>query len=201
MRLTERVHHYLNTQLKPGDHAIDATAGNGHDAAHMASLVGPKGQVIAIDIQKAAIDTTRERLNTRGCSAQVQLLTGEHSSILQSLCSKHAQTICAITFNLGYLPGSDKHIRTTPETTLRALDASRQLLNPKGLLLVTAYRGHEGGQAEANAVAGWMETLQAEGCSVESYTPATQGTRTPPILWIMSLGTSSETSEIQVSTR
>lgn len=188
MRLTERVHHYLNAQLKPGDHAIDATAGNGHDTAHMASLVGPQGQVIAIDIQKTAIDATRERLTTQGCLEQVQLLGGEHSAILQSLCPKHARTICAITFNLGYLPGSDKHIRTTPATTLRALDASRQLLKPEGLLLVTAYRGHEGGQAEADTVARWMEILQTKGCSVESHTPATQGTRTPPILWIMSLG-------------
>ena len=194
MRLTERVHHYLNAQLKPGDHAIDATAGNGHDTAHMASLVGPKGQVIAIDIQKSAIDATRKRLNTQSCLAQVQLLCGEHSAILQSLCPKHARTICAITFNLGYLPGSDKHIRTTPETTLRALDASRQLLKPEGLLLVTAYRGHEGGQAEADTVARWMKTLQTEGCPVESHTPATRGTRKPPILWIMSL--SSELQDI-----
>ena len=56
MRLTELAHDYLAQQLKPGDRAIDATAGNGHDSAYMAQLVGPEGHVLAIDIQHAAIN-------------------------------------------------------------------------------------------------------------------------------------------------
>lgn len=184
MRLTEQVHHHLTAQLKPGDFAIDATAGNGHDTLHIASLVGPTGRVIAIDIQQAAIDATRERLSAHRCLEQTQLLTGEHSEILQSLCAENTRTLRAITFNLGYLPGSDKQIQTTPETTLSALDASRQLLKPNGLLLVTAYRGHPGGLTEADAVAEWMQTLRTNGWHVKSHAPETQGNRTPPILWI-----------------
>ena len=183
MRLTELAHNYLSAHLQPGDSVIDATAGNGHDTAHLASLVGPEGHVIAIDIQESAINATRERLKTRECLKQVQPLIGEHSEILQSLCSTHAQTISAITFNLGYLPGSDKRIQTTPETTLRALHASQQLLKPKGLLLVTAYRGHEGGQTEADFVAKWMQSIQDNGWSVKNHEPTVKGNSIPPILW------------------
>jgi predicted methyltransferase len=186
MRLTEIAHNYLSAHLQPGDYAIDATAGNGHDTAHLASLVGPEGHVIAIDIQESAINATCERLKTQGCLKQVQPLTGEHSKILQALCSTHAQTISAITFNLGYLPGSDKRIQTTPETTLRALDASRQLLQPKGLLLVTAYRGHEGGQTEADFVAKWMHGIQDNGWSIKTHEPIVTGNNIPPILWAAS---------------
>ncbi len=184
MRLTDIAHNYLSAQLQSGDHAIDATAGNGHDTVHMASLVGREGLVIAIDIQEAAIRATRSRLKAYGCLDQVQLLTGEHSRILQSLCPTHAQTIHSITFNLGYLPGSDKRIQTDPETTLSALDASQQLLKPKGLLLVTAYRGHEGGQNEAEQVAQWMQTIRAKGWSVKAHDPEIKGNKTPPILWV-----------------
>ena len=184
MRLTDIAHSYLSAHLQPGDHAIDATAGNGHDTTHIAALVGSKGQVIAIDIQEAAIHATRTRLSTHNCLHQVQLLTGEHSNILQSLCATHARTIHSIIFNLGYLPGSDKHIQTNPETTLAALAASQQLLAPKGLLLVTAYRGHEGGQTEAEQVARWMQTNQDNGWSVKNHVPEVKGSNIPPILWV-----------------
>lgn len=183
MRLTKLAHNYLNAQLTAGDHAIDATAGNGYDTAHLASLVGDEGRIIAIDIQKTAIDVTRERLKSKQSLRQVELLKGDHSKILQSLCATYARTISAITFNLGYLPGSDKCIQTTPETTLFALDASKKLLEPNGLLLVTAYRGHKGGQNEANAVAKWMQQIENNDWLVDRYHPVAKKDKLPPILF------------------
>ena len=183
MRLTEKVHDYLSVQLKPGDNAIDATAGNGHDTAQMACLVGLKGHIIAIDIQESAIESTRKRLSNNNCLRQTQLLTGEHSKVLQVLCSTHTRKISAIVFNLGYLPGSDKSIQTIPATTLRALDASRQLLRPNGILLVTAYRGHYGGQTEADCVAEWMKQTGKSDWFIKSYEPETGKNGLPPILW------------------
>ena len=184
MRLTERVHNYLSAQLKSGDCAIDATAGNGHDTAHMAGLVGLSGHVIAVDIQPAAIDATEKRLRTQKLLSQTELRIGDHAKILRSLCTDYAQAISAITFNLGYLPGSDKHIQTRPPTTLEALNASRELLKPNGLLLITAYRGHVGGQAEADCVAEWMQAIRSENWLVEIHEPTTRDiNRKPPILW------------------
>jgi predicted methyltransferase len=37
--------------LQPGDTAVDATAGNGHDTLALAELVGPQGVVWALDLQ------------------------------------------------------------------------------------------------------------------------------------------------------
>ena len=184
MRLTEIAHSYLRAQLREGDQAIDATAGNGHDTLLMASLVGTRGRVLAIDIQKEAIAATQQCLQTNGHIEQVRLLTGEHSEILASLYPTYSQSISAVTFNLGYLPGSDKRIRTMPGTTLKALDAARQLLQPEGLLLVTAYRGHEGGQTEADQVAEWMQGIQKNGWMVKNHEPAIKGDKIPPILWV-----------------
>jgi len=184
MRLTEHAHHYLSKQLNPGDHAIDATAGNGFDTTHMASLVGQEGLVIAIDIQEAAIEATRRRLKAQGCLLQVQLLTGEHSEILQSLSPEYEQSVSAIIFNLGYLPGSDKRVQTSAKTTLHALEISRKLLKPGGLLLVTTYRGHEGGQAEADSVIEWMQKIETLNWWVKRHDPAIKKNKIPPILFV-----------------
>ena len=184
MRLVDLAHDYLSAQLKLGDRALDATAGNGYDAVHMAELVGSTGHVIAVDIQDAAISATRTRLETADCLAQAELLVADHAQVLHSLCAQYAQTISGITFNLGYLPGSDKSIQTTPESTLAALRSAGELLKPNGLLLVTAYRGHDGGQTEAGSVADWMHTIEACGWSVESHEPVVTSGRIPPILWV-----------------
>lgn len=184
MRLTELAHRYLAQQLKHGDHAIDATAGNGHDSAYMAQLIGNKGQLLAIDIQPAAIAATRARLEREGCLAQSELRVADHASALETLCASHAERISAITFNLGYLPGSDKRIQTEPGSTLGALRAASQLLRSDGLLLVTAYRGHAGGLSEAECVAEWMQRRHARGWSVDRHEPVVSGDRVPPILWV-----------------
>ena len=184
MRLVDLVHDYLKTQLKPGDRALDATAGNGYDCTLMAQLVGTEGRVIAIDIQEAAIAATRTRLEATGGLAQSELLVADHAQALAELCSQYAQTVSAITFNLGYLPRGDKSIKTEPESTLSALHAASQLLKPDGLLLVTAYRGHTGGQTEASLVADWMQTIDSRGWAVESHEPIVTSTRIPPILWV-----------------
>jgi len=185
MRLTDLAHDYLNAQLQLGDRALDATAGNGHDTAYMAELVGTTGHIIAIDIQQAAINATRARLEAAHCIGQAELLIADHAQALHSLCANYAHTVSAITFNLGYLPGSDKSIQTTPESTLAALGAACELLQPNGLLLVTAYRGHDGGQSEAGSVAEWMHTIELRGWSVESHEPIVTSGRIPPILWVV----------------
>ena len=182
MRLTEKVHRILKNHLKEGDRAIDATAGNGYDTSFLAEQVGALGKVIAIDIQDCAIRSTQEKLESAGLVGRVRLMTDDHATALGKFIEANRGKIAAITFNLGYLPGSDKSIQTHAESTEEALAASIQLLAPGGYLCVTAYRGHSGGTSEAETVETFMRT-QSEGHAVDCYEPGSSSS--PPILWVL----------------
>ncbi|MGJ8638283.1 MAG: tRNA (mnm(5)s(2)U34)-methyltransferase [Opitutaceae bacterium] len=182
MQLTELAHRFLEAHLSVGSTAIDATAGNGHDTLKMSKLVGTSGQVIAMDIQTSAINSTRNKLTCLGVS-NFKLIEGDHAEVLSSLVIENAAKASAITFNLGYLPGSDKRIQTNSSSTIPALNSALDLLAPNGVLLVTAYRGHAGGLDEAGAVEKWMLQKQAEGYEIESKEP--KAIRIPPILWVL----------------
>ena len=183
MRLTEKVHTILTNHLHEGDLAIDATAGNGYDTIFLAEQVGLSGKVIAIDIQDIAIRSTREKLESAGLVDHVRLMTDDHSVVLKKLIPVDRGKVAAITFNLGYLPGSDKSIQTRAESTEEALAASIQLLTNGGFLCVTAYRGHSGGAVEAETVETFMRKSQSEGHAVDRHQP--ESSNSPPILWVL----------------
>lgn len=182
MRLTEHVHQILSNHLRQGDFAIDATAGNGHDTVFLAQAVSESGKVLAIDLQASAIEATRQRLAEAGVNARVHVERGDHADRLESETAHTAGQTAAIVFNLGYLPGSDKTIQTHSSQTLRALDASAQLLRPGGLLCVTTYRAHPGGESEAHCVESWMRAKEAEGWRVDCHLPPSKNL--PPVLWV-----------------
>ena len=184
MRLTELVHHTLSNHLRDGDFAIDATAGNGHDTNFLAERVGKAGKVFSIDIQLEAIESTRSLLSEKALANRVNLRMGDHSAILEQLSKEYEDSIATIVFNLGYLPGSDKCVKTRAKNTIRALDASTELLRPSGLLCVTAYRAHHGGQEETKSVEAWMAGKVADGWHVMRNEPASNNL--PPILWLAS---------------
>ena len=183
MRLTEKVHHILTNHLKEGDRAIDATAGNGYDTLFLAEQVGASGKVIAIDIQDCAIQSTRERLESAGLIDRVRLVSEDHAIALKKLIVDDHENVAAITFNLGYLPSSDKSIQTHAESTEQALATSIQLLSPGGYLCVTAYRGHSGGAVEAETVEAFMRKSQSEGHAVDRHQP--ESSTSPPVLWVL----------------
>ena len=185
MRLTEYVHLCLEKRLKNGDSVLDATAGNGYDALKAAELVQPNGNLVAIDIQKQAIEATEAKLTKAKLSHLCELHLGNHGERL----SKINQSFDCILFNLGYLPGSDKMIITTAKDTLSALNHCQRLLKENGALFVTAYRQHEGGQDEANAVERWMHKQHANGWNIEKIEPNYQSQILSPILWITSRST------------
>ena len=182
MRLTELVHHTLNDYVREGDLAIDATAGNGHDTCYLATRVGESGKVISIDIQGSAIESTRSLLSEKALFDRVTLLAGDHSIILSQLLEEYKESVATVVFNLGYLPGSDKSVKTEATKTLFALDASAMLLRPNGMLCITAYRAHLGGREEATMVKQWMTNKESSGWQIKSYVPVSSNL--PPILWL-----------------
>ena len=181
-RTTEMVHDLLRAHVRPGDAVIDATAGQGHDTLCLARLTH---RVWALDIQPAALQATRQRLVENlgtEVSKKITLIQGNHAEILASLATTMPPaSVQAVVFNLGYLPKGNKEIRTTAETTIEALNTVPALLHPdRGLLLVSCYRGHEGGLEEARAVHNWLLARGASSWKIDKYTASVTNPRNPP---------------------
>ena len=155
-RPIELLHILLGEVIRPGDTVIDATAGNGYDTVFLAKAVGPDGRVIAIDIQKEAIRSTADRLRNQELHDRVELHQISHVA-LRKIASD--ESVSAIVFNLGYLPGADHAVITESETTLEALTISISLLKVGGAVAVICYPGHVGGDSEATAVEAFFTKL------------------------------------------
>lgn len=157
--ILEFAHDLVAAALRPGDVAVDATVGNGHDTVFLAEQVGDAGRVVGVDVQAEAIAHTRHRLDATGWGDVVTLVTGSHDVLAAHVPDRDHGRVGAVTFNLGYLPGSDHDVVTRPDTTIPALDAAVDLLRPGGIVTVVVYTGHDGGAAEAEAVHAWAEAL------------------------------------------
>ena len=158
-RLTLVAHSALAAVLQPGDCAVDATLGNGHDALFMAARVGHTGRVIGFDVQEAALAATRQAAEAAGLAQVLELHLCGHESMARVLGPAFAGRVAAVTFNLGYLPGGDKALVTRPETTAAGLQQAATLVRPQGLVSLLVYRGHAGAPAEVAAVDDWLGSL------------------------------------------
>ncbi|NOQ50915.1 MAG: methyltransferase domain-containing protein [Desulfuromonadaceae bacterium] len=164
-------HELLAEKIKKGQLAVDLTAGNGCDTLMLHRLVGETGQVVAFDIQSAALENTRRRLVENGAvvrmrqagagklpaAAGVDLIQAGHESLADYL-SLAPQGIVA---NLGYFPGGNPQIITRPDSTLKALRQACLLLAPGGRLAVVVYIGHPGGAEEGRLVDEFFAGLPA----------------------------------------
>ena len=151
-RITEIAHLFVERCLRPGDRAVDATAGNGYDTRFLADLVGPGGRVDAFDLQLEAVTKTREKT---AHLPQVRVHHAGHERMEEHVTAP----VKAVMFNLGYLPSGDKSVITRPDSTLAALDAAVRLLDAGGVITVVAYPGHGGGEEETTEVTAWFRSL------------------------------------------
>lgn len=156
-------HKLVSERLQPGEIAVDATAGTGADTLFLARCTGPKGNVLAFDIQDDALELTRQRLSKEPPStlASVSLHLQSHALMKSCMPETYIGQVGAIMFNLGYLPAdqADKTVITQPETTLAALESSLGLLRPGGIVTIVLYPGHEGGELEARTVQEWASSV------------------------------------------
>lgn len=177
-------HVLIREALRPGDVAVDATLGNGHDTAALCRAVGDEGRIFGFDVQAEAIEETERRLSELSVSPEIDLLQVGHEEMDEHLPPVTHGRVGAITFNLGYLPGSASSLTTTPDTTIPALRSAVKMLRPGGVVTVVIYTGHEGGTAEADAVDAWATNLPQRDVQVLSYEFVNQKNDPPRLLAI-----------------
>jgi len=164
-----RAHSLATGAVRPGGVAVDATVGNGHDTAVLARSVGEGGHVFGFDVQADALDNTRDRLASEGLTDRATLIEAGHETMGRHLPESAHGAVDAVMFNLGYLPGSDSALTTSPSTTRPALEGALRLLRPGGVTTVVVYTGHEGGDDEAAAVDAWAADLPQSRFEALSY--------------------------------
>lgn len=155
------VHAALASVVRKGAFVVDATAGNGYDTLHLARLTAPGGNVLAFDIQPSALDATRKRC--ADCDSRIETVLRCHSAMQdRNFRDQWPARPAAVVFNLGYLPGGDKTLITSAETTLAALGGALEWLAPDGIITIVCYPGHTGGELETSAVERWAASLASE---------------------------------------
>lgn len=160
-------HQMIRGVVRSGDVVVDATLGNGHDALFLAGLVGESGCVIGFDVQSAAIEASRERMEAEGVGHyDFHHMGHEH---MEGVIGDEQLPVSVVMFNLGYLPNADKEIITREDTTLVALDSALGLLRVGGVISVMCYPGHEGGDTESEAVSEWARRLPRGAFRVACY--------------------------------
>ncbi|MTH54483.1 methyltransferase domain-containing protein [Bacillus mangrovi] len=159
----------LSSAIGPGDIAIDATAGNGHDTAYLAALTGEEGRVYAFDIQEAAIQSTASRLGEKKFSDRVTLFQSSHENAEALIPEEVHGRIAGAVFNLGYLPGGDKDVVTKAEGTIAGIRQIFRMLKPEGIIVLVIYHGHPEGKLEKDAVMAFAEAIPQEEAHVIRY--------------------------------
>ncbi len=169
---------YISSCVSDGDRVIDATCGNGHDTLFLAEIVGEKGKVFSFDIQPEALANTRRRLEARNLADRVHLIQSGH----EHLDNHVHERVAAVMFNLGYLPGGDHRIITRPDSTIKALAKSLQLLCAGGIVTMVVYDGHEGGGEEKDVLLNYCRNLNQEHFTVLCYAIINQINDPPSLL-------------------
>lgn len=164
--------------IKKGDTVVDATCGNGVDSVVLSRLAlsSDSGFLYCLDIQDIALKQTKKNLDGEyGCKfvdERVGLILGNHRKFPDQI---KPESVAAIVYNLGYLPGTSTQgvdrIMTTLESTIESFERALPLLKTGGILTATAYRGHSGGLLETEACLDFFSKLSQVKWRVFSHTP------------------------------
>ncbi len=170
----------LEDVISEGDTVIDATMGNGYDTKYLAQKVGENGVVYSFDVQEEAIKSTKKRLEKENLLNRVNLILDGHENI--DIYVK--DEVSCVLFNLGYLPRAKHQIITKPDTTLKAIKKSLNLLKPHGVISIAIYTGHEGGMDECNAVFDYVSKLDQSNFNVLNCNFVNQVNNPPRLILI-----------------
>lgn len=183
-RVLPFAHSLLEQIVVHGDITIDATVGNGNDTVLLAKLVGEQGKVYGFDIQQQAIENTKNRLNEHQLLQRVVLLQQSHADIVNIIPKNEYGKIKAAIFNLGYLPGGDKKIVTTPNTTIKAIKQLLSIMPSSGMIILVVYHGHREGQIERDELLQYVTSIDQKQAHVLKYQFLNQINHAPFIIAI-----------------
>jgi len=132
-KIVKRIHELI-LQSDNFNVAIDATLGNGYDTIFLSQYFK---KVIGIDIQPLAIKRSEEKVKE---IKNIQIYLDDFNNI-----DKY-EYANLIVFNLGFLPGSNRKIKTQNYTSEKAILNAYSILD--GMMLIACYIQHEGGYEE-----------------------------------------------------
>ena len=180
-------HSLWRATLRQGDIAVDATAGVGHDAAILASLVGPGGTLHALDVDAAALEACAQRVRDEAGetnAACLRISAQSHAAPPPGLAPRSATVVA---FNLGFLPTrarSDEAPPTTDAaTTVEALVSwALGAVKPGGHVSLAIYPGHDQGAREAVALRAFAERLPSSAWRATCHQPVNHEPTAPLLL-------------------
>jgi 2-polyprenyl-3-methyl-5-hydroxy-6-metoxy-1,4-benzoquinol methylase len=111
----------LRPYVHPGDRVIDIGPGMGYFTIPLARLVGPKGHVIAIDVQEKMLSALRSRAKKNGVSERIEAHLASQNSL-----GKHEPVDFILAFWMAHeVPDQSSFFREI-----------RESLKPNGSLLL-----------------------------------------------------------------
>ena len=182
--MTDWIHRVLDEYIKEGDCCIDATMGKGGDTYYLCSKTGESGKVYAFDVQEEALERTAARLEAAGLRARATLILAGHETMRENVPVSPR----AVMFNLGWLPGAAHIVTTRTETTMRAVQAALELVQPDGFVSICVYPGHEEGTRELHALLAWAAGLDVRTYNVLHHNFIAAKAGTPQLLLIQKNG-------------
>lgn len=170
----------LEKYIKKGDHAVDATLGNGHDTITLLEIVGKNGKVSSYDIQEEAIKNSKENLKDfKDYNIEFILKSHEYMNFNKG-------EISGIVFNLGYLPNFEHKIKTEKISTINAIIKGLDFLKINGIISITSYLGHDNGE-EYGEIIDFCKKLDSKNYKVLEINPLNQSNLSPKLIIIQKL--------------
>lgn len=157
-QITYWCHEVIGSQAEKEGFYIDATMGKGNDTLFLCELAGNTGKVKAFDIQKEALDATKQLLREHRMEDKAELILDGHEHMDQHAKENSADVIC---FNFGYLPGGDHTLATTYQTSLMAVEKGLKILKHGGMMSLCIYSGGDTGFEEKEKLLAYIKELPA----------------------------------------
>lgn len=160
---------------------VDATVGNGLDACKIVEKVKDKGIFYGFDIQKRALENTKELFESLEYEGNnIFLFEDNHENIRKYVKSN----IDFFIMNLGYLPGGDKNITTKWKSTISFIKNALEIININGIGIIVFYPGHKEGYDELLYVSEYLSELDQKSFNVLKYEFINQKNNPPQLVVI-----------------